>query len=375
MKKPVIVAIGYNRIGPLRRLLSSLERAVYPEDVTLIISLDYSGDDEIVHMANSFNWPYGKKIVRTFDENQGLKKHVLSCADYSHDYGAAIILEDDIVVSPYFYSYAQKAWEYYEKDKNVVSIALYSQKWNGFANRRFEPINRGYDVYASQKNASWGQCIIGERWKEFREWLSNHDGELAKDNRVPQSILTWKKSWCKYFNYYIDTHNKFVITPYISLTTNFNDVGTHMIGNNSFQQSLLMGEKEWNFGEVNSLPKYDDFGDSMELADLLKKKYRKSVCVDFYGIRSNREEYDLCLSSAILPYEIYDSYGLEMKPYELNIIYDVTGDGIYIYDMKRKLAKAKNWKQHYKMIKYDVCDLQRIDSLFYYIYSRLHRIN
>ena len=50
--KPVIVAVGYNRPDSLKRLISSLNQAVYPsEDITLIVSIDRSDIWEEVRKA------------------------------------------------------------------------------------------------------------------------------------------------------------------------------------------------------------------------------------------------------------------------------------------------------------------------------------
>lgn len=368
---PVIVVVGYNRVKSIERLLTSLNNAFYPEEVPLIISIDNSGTDEVEKYANDFVWKHGEKKVRTFEENQGLKKHVISCFDYSMEYDAAIVLEDDIVVSPFFYDYVCECLRFYDNDPRVMSIALYSPKWNGFANRSFEPVSTGYDVYASKKNESWGECVIGSRWKNFKEWYQTNNGELEPSDEVPSVIYSWKNSWCKYFNHFIDTHDYWVITPYISLSTNFNDAGTHMVLNsNSFQQPLLYGNKKWSLGNLDDLAQYDDFGDNIKLQKYLEDKLNKKVCVDFYGLKNSREKYDLCISSAILPYEVVESYGLEMKPYELNIYNNVHGEGILLYDMKKKLKKAKNREQHYRIIKYEVCDMQPIDALFYYLYEK-----
>jgi len=369
--RPVIVAVGYNRAKALKRLLESLNRAEYSIEVPLIISIDYGGSDEVTEIARNFEWKHGKKKVRVFEQNQGLRKHLISCYDYSMEYGAAIVLEDDIVVSPFFYDYACKAWEYYEKEDRVIALALYSPKWNEFANRRFEPLEYGFDVYASKKNESWGECVIGEKWKNFKEWYEHNNADLEYNDNVPSVILTWEKSWCKYFNYFIDTHDYWVITPYISLSTNFNDAGIHMSRNsNAFQQPLLMGNKEWNFGKVDDLPQYDDFLDNIRLKDYLENKINKTVCIDYYGLKGCREKYDLCLSTAILPYEVFATYGLEMRPYELNIYNNVEGEGLILYDMKKKLIKAKDREQHYRQIKYDTRNLQAIDALFYAIYEK-----
>ena len=42
---PVIVVVAYNRENCMRRLLSALANAVYGDEVTLIISIDY-GDNQ-----------------------------------------------------------------------------------------------------------------------------------------------------------------------------------------------------------------------------------------------------------------------------------------------------------------------------------------
>ena len=85
--KPVIVAVAYNRIDALERLLNSVEAARYDDDdITLIISIDHGGGNEIVRFAERFNWSHGNKIVRTFSENQGLKKHIIQCGEKYENY-------------------------------------------------------------------------------------------------------------------------------------------------------------------------------------------------------------------------------------------------------------------------------------------------
>ena len=50
--KTAIVAVTYNRMDSLQRLLTSLEQAHYTEEVFLIISIDKSDSDEIACFAN-----------------------------------------------------------------------------------------------------------------------------------------------------------------------------------------------------------------------------------------------------------------------------------------------------------------------------------
>ena len=127
MAKIGIVAIGYNRIDSLKRLLESLNRAYYPtSDIELIISIDNSGKDDVVNFSKSFEWKYGKKTVVTYPERQGLRKHILHCGDFVESFDAIVVLEDDLVVSPSFYTYAQSVCDKYIDNQDLAGFSLYN---------------------------------------------------------------------------------------------------------------------------------------------------------------------------------------------------------------------------------------------------------
>lgn len=372
---PAVVAIGYNRIEPLRRLLNALENSYYDEyDVTLIISIDFGGAKEVLELAENSSWTHGEKIVRTFDENQGLKKHLIQCGNLSMKYGAVIIFEDDILPSPVYYQYAVQALSFYGHDERIIALSLYSQHWNGYANRVFEPMQNGFDVYASQVVCSWGECIIGSQWEKFKEWFDQNDSKLKFNPEVPSVVYSWHNSWCKYLMYYITSHDKYFITPHFSVATNFNDAGTHMDESACvFQQPLLTGRRKFIFGQFDELVHYDAFSENIHLKSKLEKQFQKKICIDYFGTRDNRNNYDLCLSSVLLPYSVICTYGLELKPYELNILYNIPGNDLFLYDLHSLKTNRRNWKHHYKLVKYDVKDLPWEDSVFLAIYTTLKK--
>ena len=110
-----IVVVAYNRPHALNRLLSSIKQADYSgySNIQLIISIDFSGNDDCFVLADSFEWEWGKKEIVRHPENLGLKKHILLCGDISEQHDGVIILEDDLFVSPAFYDYAQQAYLFY----------------------------------------------------------------------------------------------------------------------------------------------------------------------------------------------------------------------------------------------------------------------
>lgn len=369
--KPVIVAVGYNRVYALERLLKALESAYYEEEVSLVISIDYGGDNRVTELARGFVWTHGEKMVKTFCENLGLRKHIIQCADLSMEYGAAIIFEDDIIPSPYFYSYVKQAVNYYQDEDRIFAISLYSQIWNGYSNRGFIPLKNEYDAFISQIECSWGECFIGKRWKEFKEWYKEKEDNLVYSYDVPHVVYDWKDSRCKYLLYYIVEREKYYLTPYHSLSTNFHSVGTHIsVASSSYQVPLLYGDKEYDFPSFEKAVKYDAFFESIDLKNRLEKEYPNAkICVDYYGLHRDYHSYDLCFSSNNLPYKIVGSYGLELRPPELNYYYDVKGDDLFLYNISEAQKHKQQRRHHYNLLHYDVKDLQWIDSLFYTLYE------
>ena len=108
MKEYGIIVVGYNRTESIKRLLGALNNVDYKNEiVTLIISIDNSGSDDVEKIAQSFEWKYGSKIIKTYSKRMGLKNHILTCGDYIEEYqlDAVAVFEDDIYPSPAFFNY------------------------------------------------------------------------------------------------------------------------------------------------------------------------------------------------------------------------------------------------------------------------------
>lgn len=331
-----IVVVAYNREKSVRRLLNALERANYEENVPLIISIDHGDNQGVIDVANSFAWSHGEKKVRIFAENQGCRNHIIQCIDYSIEYGAAIIFEDDILPSPDFYSYAKQALQRYSDDKNIFAVALHNQLWNGFADSLFVPVRDEYDAYIAQIECSRGECFIGEKWKEFKNWYQQNQ-ELEIKHNIPKVVYDWNNSWCKYVLYYILEKNLYYVTPYDSLTTCFPDAGTHIDEGEAkykFQVPLAGGKKVYRLPEFEEATKYDAFFESIALRQHFESKYGKKTVIDCYGTKDSYEDAQLCVTRKELPYKILEMYGDEMFQPELNCIYHIPGEDIVLYDLE-----------------------------------------
>jgi len=208
MKNPVIIVVAYNRSVGLNRLLSSLDRAVYPsKDIPLIMSIDGDGSPDVVEISNLFSWRHGTKRVLCHNQHLGLKNHILSCGELTTEVGNIIILEDDLVVSPQFYRFAIGALDYYCPSDHIAGISLYQYQIteNGFF--PFTPLGDEFSTYFMQVPSSWGQVWTPDQWKRFRQWLDRENTRPTQVN-LPSYVddwpdTSWKKTYFKYLISYL----------------------------------------------------------------------------------------------------------------------------------------------------------------------------
>ena len=353
--KFAILIVGYNRIKSMLRTIESVCKAYYGEDtVDLIISIDHSENDEIISAANGVTWNYGRKIVRYLPSRIGLKNHILSCGDYLEEYDALAILEDDIIVSPSFFSYMKAAVREYESDQNIAGISLYSFGWNPIFNAPFYPQMTDKDTYFIQFAQSWGQIWMKNQWNEFKQWyLENTDiFDKEYDGMIPKAVYDWPKtSWLKYHIRYCVEKNKYFVYPYISLSTNSGECGEHYDAISTRHQVPLQSivKKKYEFASFSDGLKYDVYFENQSMSERLQVG-KNELIVDIYGnkpIEKMKCEYHkYLLSSQIFDYEIVKSYALSMRPQEDNIVYGINGDSIFLYnlgiDRKNKVNKRKH---------------------------------
>ena len=336
MKKLGIIAIGYNRKHSLKRLLEGLDKANYENDsIDLIISIDFSEKHDVCDLANEFSWSHGRKFVECQSENLGLRRHILKCGSYIMKYGfdAIAVFEDDVYPAPGFYLFMKEAVEFYFDDENVAGISLYSHMWNSQAGLPFIPLKKGYDIYFMSIAQSWGQIWTRPAWERFNEWYEKNS-ELELPESVPENMREWPdSSWLKYHTAYCIENNKFFVYPYNSLTTCFADIGVHTkTHHNLYQVPVELGTNS-NYSFVNTKNGeifYDAFFEPMFLGSYLGIE-ESDLCTNLY----NQKKLFKCkylLSAQDYPYRIVRSFGLECRPHEMNVICNIPGKQIKLYD-------------------------------------------
>lgn len=342
--KIAIVAVGYNRPDSMQRLIESLLNAnYYNYKVDLIFSIDKGEkQDQIIEVAEECIWKHGEKHIRAFSEKQGLRKHILQCGSLTEIYDAIVVLEDDLIVSNFFFKYVVEALRFYKNEDEIAGISLYTHQTHPGVRRPFEAVNNGYDTFLMQFAMSWGQCWTKKMWKEFRNWYSkNENSDLGRDGYIPSYIAKWnQQSWLKYYMRYIVETKKYFVYPYVALSTNASDIGEHCsTPNNDYQIALLQGDKEYKFASISDAIKYDIFFERIGIEEKVFPELKGSKILDLYGSRNEYGKYDYIVSTRRLPYEIVGEYSLKYRPIEMNCMFPSIGNGIYVYNSKKRTRR------------------------------------
>lgn len=357
-----IVVVGYNRLDSIKRLLERLNLCDYPTiEIPLIISLDNSGKNDLLLYAQNYTWLHGKKTVILQQARLGLRRHILHCGEYMDKYGwdAQIMLEDDVYPSIAFYSFAQQAVSKYQDDKRIAGISLYTMPQNQTAVLPFSPLPSPYDSFFMQLAQSWGQVWMKKQWRDFMSWYQESGDDIDHWRNVPDNVLRWpESSWLKYHICYCIDNNKFFVYPYQSLTTCFSDTGTHTeTKSNVLQVPLQQHAKDhYDFPDIEDAVLYDAWSENMTLGEMLGIK-AENICVDLYGKKKNRERKRYLLTMEALPYRVLRSFSLEMTPMEVNVLCELGGNDIFLYDTsydgtppRKQDADLRFWRYYNRII-------------------------
>lgn len=339
MYKIALVVVAYNRLDSVSRILDSLNRSDYGgKDVTLIISVDKSNTDVVEKYAKDYSWKYGQKIVSTHEKNMGLRNHMLSLGSWFKDFDTLVILEDDIVVSPNFFSYVEQTVEKYAIEDQIAGISLFNFGVNYQTKNLFEPLKSEYDVYFMNCAMSWGEVWMKKQWKDFYNWYEKHL-DFPTVHSLPTTICSWSnKSWLKYHTRYCIENNKYFVYPYTSFTTNMGDEGVHHRKGSRFE--TILTQVPLQYGSIGQLRLpdftescicYDGFFENKALYTALNLK-EEECCLDLNSSNTNPMHKRYWLSTRLLDYKIIKSYALLYRPIEINIINKTDGHNIFLYD-------------------------------------------
>jgi len=221
-----------NRAKSLQRLLDSLENTDYGGDrVEVYIHIDkYKDNQACIQVAQAFELTRGDVTFDIADTNQGLRNSWFS-AWSSQGNEHAIIIEDDIELSPQWYSWLQKAWKTYGDRDDLAGISLQRQTLVPQKPHKQMEIINNHEPFLYKLVGSIGFSPHWKQWRAFLNWIDSVD--TATVNVKTPGLITsdWldnldrRHMWTQYFIWFCNQHDLY--TLYINLP-NKKTLAAHM---------------------------------------------------------------------------------------------------------------------------------------------------
>ncbi len=243
LSTPVLL-IGFNRIGPLRKVFEAVRAARPPR---LYFAADGPRNEaerprceEVRALAREVDWPCEVRL-RFNERNLGLRQGVSSALDWFFEHEEeGIVLEDDTLPVPSFFRFCEELLKRYRHDDRVWALMGNNlmDDWSG-------PIDGDYYFSAHGYGAPWGWASWRRVWKHYdvdmalwphlREspllkdfFLNSHEEEVARIifDRVHAGVMN---SWSYQLDLTRIANHGLNILPRVNLVDNigFDGDGTH----------------------------------------------------------------------------------------------------------------------------------------------------
>ena len=241
MRLSPIILFAYNRPWHTRQTVEALLKNRLAEASDLFIFSDAPKDeadkinvDEVKKYLKSIKGFKSLKIIER-QRNYGLAKSIITgVTEIINIYGKAIVVEDDLITSPYFLEYMNDALNFYNNNESVISISAYiypvkarlpetlflkgADCW-GWATWK-----RGWDLFENDGQKLLNEITNKKLGKEFDYDNSYPFTEMLKD-QIAGKVDSWAIKWqASAF-----VKNKLTLYPGKPLVKNigFDNSGTH----------------------------------------------------------------------------------------------------------------------------------------------------
>ena len=255
---PVILFV-YNRPKHTQKVIDSLKKNKESQFTDLIIysdgainSKDQWKVDSVRNLLNHIDGFRGVEIIKR-SCNYGLAKSVIEgVTEVCSKYGKSIVLEDDVVVAPYFLHYMNTTLQRYENYRDVMHISSYMPNY-GY-------VNKGkFEAFFYRSASSWGWATWNQAWEMFEpdsKFLiekirsSNRESEFNVDRTakfyemLEAQSLGKIDSWAVRWNASILINGGLCLQPWKSMSSNigFDGSGVHC-GESKGYETILYADK------------------------------------------------------------------------------------------------------------------------------------
>ena len=180
---PVILFV-YNRPAHTLKTLEALKNNALSEETTLYIYADGAKENsdtkttqniqKVRQIIRQKKWCGTINIIES-DGNKGLAKSIIEgVSEIVEQHGRAIILEDDIVTSPFFLTYMNEALNFYEKEEKVMHISGYMY-----------PIKTALpETFFYNNTSCWGWATWQRAWQHLNTNAEDLLAHLNQKNAI-----------------------------------------------------------------------------------------------------------------------------------------------------------------------------------------------
>jgi hypothetical protein len=252
MKCAPIVLFAYNRPEHTIKTIEALTKNELAKESDFFVFSDGhkdEGDEEKVREVRR----YLKKVIgfknieiRESQNNIGLANSIIAgVTEIVNRYGKIIVMEDDLVSSPYFLKFMNEALELYQNEERVISIHGY-----------LYPIAQLVQhTFFLQHASSWGWATWKRGWDLFEKDGQKLLNELEKKNLLKKFDLNGAynftgmlkrqiggltDSWAIRWNASSLANNKLNLYPGASLIQNIGQDGTGSHRGNSDRHKVVL---------------------------------------------------------------------------------------------------------------------------------------
>jgi len=257
-----IVLFVYNRLDHTKQTIEALQKNELANQSKLIIYCDNAKNedaqknvDEVQSYLDSIVG-FKKITVIKREKNWGLANSIIDgVTTIVNQYGRIIVLEDDMVVSPYFLEYMNEALEQFVDDDRVISVHGYvypvkielpeaffltgADCW-GWATWR-----RGWALFNSE-----GQYLLDELVRRHLIQEFDYNGAYPFLNMLKEQIKGENDSWAIRWYASAFLTNKLTLYPGRSLVNNIGNDGSGTHCGDSDSMDAKLSETKINLNNI-----------------------------------------------------------------------------------------------------------------------------
>jgi hypothetical protein len=219
-----------------------------------------------------------------------------------------MVLEDDVEVSPFFYTWAKKVLQTYaphaegnlygftiQRSHGIIGIKKGENWVESYHDRN---VSRAAPFYRYQLLSTWGQIFFPRHWNAFVNWAVVAKNQVGFKPCVPYLVSNYwyqanpQKIWSIWFNYFVyhsGLTNLYINFNHLSSDTNYalllnyRENGLHYFSKSDTTAEIIKRivpaafineSMQIELPPMNRIPLYNFFFNLVKNEDLLKHQWR-----------------------------------------------------------------------------------------------------